>query len=210
MRKWYPAVLIAAAYVFSAIVYPRLPNPMPVHWDIHGHVNGYGKPFVGAFLMPTMALGIWALLRWLPLIDPRRPNYAKFQGTYDLVIDVVVTVLVAVHVMAVGRVLGWPLPIERVVPLAVGAVLIVVGNLLPRARSNWWFGIRTPWTLSSDTVWAKTHRLGGYLMIAAGVVVILAMFLPDAWILRTVLGASVIAGLAPVVYSYFAWKGEQA
>jgi immunity protein, SdpI family len=210
MRKWYPAALIAAAFAFSAVVYSRLPDPMVTHWDAAGHPNGYSSRAFGAFLVPAMALFIWALMRGLPYIDPRRANYAKFQGTYDLIIDAVLTLLVAIHVGVIGSALGWPIHIERVTPLGVGALLIVMGNVLPRARSNWWFGIRTPWTLSSETVWTKTHRVGGYLMAAAGVITVLSALLPARWSAGVLLGAVMGAALGSVGYSYFAWRQEQS
>jgi immunity protein, SdpI family len=209
MRKWYPAVLIAAAFLFSALVYRRLPSPMAVHWDVNGHPNGYGSRPFGAFFAPVMALVVWAVMRGLPSIDPRRDNYAKFQGTYDLVVDAVVTLMVAIHIAVIGAALGWPVRIDRLTPLVGGVMLIVLGNVLPRARSNWWFGIRTPWTLSSDTVWSRTHRVGGYLMTGAGVVTVIGGLLPPAWSLRVLIGAVAVASLGSVVYSYFAWRGEQ-
>ena len=210
MRKWYPAVVIAAAFVLSIAVYGRLPNPMPVHWDASGHVNGYGSRAFGAFFAPIMALVIWGMMRWLPTIDPRRENYAKFQGTYDLVVDTVVTLLVAIHLGVIGAALGWPVRIERMMPLVMGVMFLVLGPVLPRARSNWWFGIRTPWTLTSDTVWTRTHRVGGYLMSAAGVVTVLSALLPPRWSFGVMMAAIGIASLGSVAYSYFAWRSEQS
>lgn len=208
MRKWYPAVVIAAAFVFSGLVYARLPATMATHWNARGQPNGYSGRAFGAFFAPAMALFIWGIMRGLPYIDPRRANYAKFQGTYDLVVDAVVTLLVVVHVSIIGAALGWPVRIDRVTPILVGLLLLVVGNVLPRARSNWWFGIRTPWTLSSETVWTRTHRVGGYLMSAAGVVTILSALLPPRYATVVLLAAIVGASLGATVYSYFAWRRE--
>ncbi len=210
MRRWYPAALVAAAFAFSLLAYPHLPDRIPVHWGLNGQPNGYGGRFMGAFLLPAIALGIWGFMRGLPLIDPRRANYAKFQGTYDLMVNAVVTLLVAVHVAAVGSALGWPIRIDRVMPLVVGGMILLLGNVLPRARSNWWFGIRTPWTLSSDTVWTKTHRVGGYLMTAAGLLTVLTVLLPARAGFVVMMGAIVGASLGSVVYSYFAWREEQS
>ncbi|MGH7625445.1 MAG: SdpI family protein [Gemmatimonadaceae bacterium] len=210
MRKWYPAIILAGAIVFSAIVYARLPATIATHWGINGEPNGYSSRPVGAFILPVMGLAIWGLMRGLPLVDPRRANYAKFQGTYDLVINLVVTLLVVVHITMLGRALGWPVPAAlRTSALIIGGVTLILGNVLPRARSNWWFGIRTPWTLSSETVWTRTHRLGGYLFTAAGLITLLSALLPpqDSFILLIVsVGA---ASLASMAYSYFAWREEQ-
>lgn len=210
MRKWFPVIPIAGAFVLSVLVYHQLPNPMATHWGINGQPNGYSSRLMGAFIMPVMALLIWGFMRGLPHIDPRRANYAKFQGTYDLMINAIVTLLAVIHVAVIGRALGWPLPgIHRTAPLAVGAITLVLGNVLPRARSNWWFGIRTPWTLSSDTVWTKTHRVGGYLLSIAGIVTLLGALLPPRVSFAVLMVSVIGASLGSVVYSYFAWRAEQ-
>ncbi len=210
MRKWFPVIPIAGAFLLSVLVYGRLPSPMPTHWGLNGQPNGYSSRAVGAFLMPGMALLLWGFLRGLPYIDPRRANYAKFQGTYDLMVDAVVTLLAVIHVAVIGHVLGWPMPaVTRMAPLGVGVLILILGNVLPRARSNWWFGIRTPWTLSSDTVWTKTHRVGGYLLSIAGVLTVLSAFLPARTGFMVLMISIIGASLASVVYSYFAWRAEQ-
>jgi immunity protein, SdpI family len=210
MRKWYPVIPVAGAFLLSFAVYAQLPLRMAVHWDVNGNPNGYSGRLMGAFLLPVMTLAIWGFLRGLPYIDPRRANYAKFQGTYDLMIDLFVTLMALVHVAVVGRALGWPVPdVTRTAPILVGAVTLILGNVLPRARSNWWFGIRTPWTLTSDTVWTKTHRVGGYLLTAAGVITLLSVFLPPRASFVVLMVSICGASLGAVAYSYFAWKKEQ-
>ena len=105
--------------------------------------------------------------------------------------------------------IGLHPPLERIVPMLIGALLVVMGNVLPRARSNWFYGIRTPWTLSSDRVWVRTHRLGGYTMIGAGLVIVAAgAFLPLPACLVVVISASLVAAIVPAVYSYFIWKQD--
>ena len=210
MRKWFPVIPIAGAFVLSAAVYSRLPNPMATHWGIDGAANGYSSRLVGAFIMPVMALAIWGFMRGLPYIDPLRANYAKFQSTYDLMVNAFVTLLALVNVAVLGRSLGWPMPdMGRMMAVLVGAMTLLLGNVLPRARPNWWFGIRTPWTLTSDTVWTKTHRVGGYLMSAAGVITLLSAFLPQRATFVVLMVSLMGASLGSVVYSYFAWREEE-
>ena len=210
MRKWFAPTLIAAAVLFSMFVYPRLPERMPVHWGLHGQVDRYGSRVEGAFMLPALMLLIWLLLRFLPRIDPRRENYAKFADTYELLINSIITLVAVMQVALLGTALGWPVSMERVVPALVGLQFIILGNALPRARPNWWFGIRTPWTLSNDRVWARTHRVGGYLLAAAGVVLLSAAALPRGWTFALGLAAVLSAGFGSLVYSYFAWKQERS
>ena len=208
MRKWLAPVLILAAVVFSIAVYSRLPERTPVHWDLHGEVTRYGSRAEGAFFAPSFMLLIWLLLRFLPRIDPRRANYEKFADTYDLLINSVVALFLVMHVALIGTALGWPVSMTRLGPALIGLQFVILGNALPRARPNWWFGIRTPWTLSNDRVWTRTHRVGGYLLAAAGVVLLLAAVHPAQWIFALGLVAVIAAGFGSLVYSYFAWKQE--
>jgi immunity protein, SdpI family len=208
MRKWLAPLLIVATLAFSLAVYSRLPERVPVHWGFDGEINRYGSRAEAAFLFPGMMVVVWLLLRFLPRIDPRRANYAKFSDTYDLVVTSLVALFAVMHVALLGAALGWPISMERVVPVLVGLQFIVLGNALPRARPNWWFGIRTPWTLSNDRVWMRTHRVGGYLLAGAGVVLLVAAALPRAWTFTLGAAAVATATFGSLIYSYFAWKQE--
>ena len=210
MRKWLAPAIIALAIAFSAAVYARLPERLPVHWNLHGEVDRYGSRAEGAFFLPGLMLLLWMLLRFLPRIDPRRANYAKFGDTYDLLVNSLVALFAVMHVALIGSSLGWPVSMARVVPALVGLQFIILGNALPRARSNWWFGIRTPWTLSNERVWARTHRVGGYLLAGAGFVLLVAAGLPSVWTFALGIAAVGSAAVGSLVYSYFAWKQETA
>jgi uncharacterized membrane protein len=159
-------------------------------------------------LLPFVILTVWLVLRLLPRIDPRAPNYAKMQSAYDLTVNATMTVLLFVHAMVLAAGLGYAVPVARITPILVGALFVTTGNVLPRARPNWWFGIRTPWTLSNDRVWMRTHRVGGYLMSAAGIVIIAGAALRGAWPFAVFITASAIAAVGLIVYSYIAWREE--
>jgi uncharacterized membrane protein len=207
MRKWYPPFLVAVSVIVSAVFYPRLPERIPTHWNAHGQVNGYGSKWVTLGLFPLATLAMWGVLRFLPTIDPRRENYAKFQGTYDLVMNLVLTLILLLQGVAIAGALGAPIAF-RLLPVVIGAAFVVLGNAMPRARPNWWFGIRTPWTLSNDRVWERTHRVGGYLFVALGIVTALATLLPETatFVVIGVLGGA--TALGTLVYSYVAWRQE--
>jgi uncharacterized membrane protein len=209
MRKWIPPVLIAAALVFSLAVYSRLPERMVTHWDVRGEPNGWSSRAVGAFAIPAMSLFIWLLLRAVPYIDPRRANIEKFRETFETLVIAIVAMMALLHVAVIGAALGWPVSISRIAPLAVGALLIILGNLLPRFRSNFFMGIRTPWTLSSESVWNRTHRVGGYLLVIAGLVMVVSAFVQSEVFYYVALASVFAAALGTVVYSYVLWRGEQ-
>jgi uncharacterized membrane protein len=208
LSSWYSTFVVAAAAAMSAVAYPRMPNRVPVHWGISGEPDRWGSRFEGALLFPVLMLGAWALLRFLPRIDPRAPNYAKMQSTYDFVVNLALTMMFVVHVMVLAAGLGYAVPVGRIMPVLVGALFATLGNVLPRARPNWWFGIRTPWTLSNDRVWARTHRVGGYAMTAAGIVILAGAALPGTWPFAVFIVAAAVAAIYPIVYSYIAWREE--
>lgn len=208
MRRLVQPLLVALAFVASGIAWGRLPERVPMHWNLAGEVDRYGSRLAGAFMIPLMMLFIWGMMRVLPKIDPRRANYARMEGTYELVITTVLATTLVLHVVMLGAALGYPIAIETVVPLVIGALFMVLGNVLPRAKPNWWFGVRTPWTLSNDRVWVRTHRVAGYTMLIAGLALVVLAFIPgDAVKLALLVGAGLVA-VVPVVYSYIAWRQE--
>lgn len=208
MRKWLPAALIVAAFAFSLAVYGMLPERIPTHWNLRGEVDDYSSRAFGAFFMPAMILGVWLLLRAVPHIDPRRTNIEKFRDTYETMVALVVSFMVVLHVAVLGAALGWPISIARIAPFGVGALLVIVGNLMPRVRSNFFMGIRTPWTLSSETVWVKTHRVGGYMLVGAGLIMMASAFVRSQ-LFATIAFASVAAtAVATIIYSYVLWRSE--
>ena len=209
MRRWLPVVFLAGAVVFSLAVYSRLPERVPVHWGVSGEPDRYGSRLEGAFLVPAIMAAVFVFMRWLPSIDPRAANIEKFRDTYDVAVLVVMAFMTAIHVLMLGVSLGWPVNITTVVLVGLGLLFVVVGNVLPRARSNFVFGIRTPWTLSSDAVWARTNRVGGYTMVAAGLLTVAAAFVARPLGVVIALASMFIAALTPIVYSYVLWSRER-
>jgi uncharacterized membrane protein len=209
-REWLPLLVIGLAFVATGVFYRRLPDPMPVHWDAWGRPDNYASRAFGAFLMPAAALMAYVSLFLLAWIDPRRRNIARFEGTYHLLRTGVAMFAVFMQGVILAALLrgGEVLDVSYLVA-GLGVLMVVVGNVLPRVRSNWFMGIRTPWTLSSDRVWRDTHRFGGRAWVLCGLVaVVISMWAPRGYLLG-LLGVLFLAGLAPVVYSFFAYREEQ-
>jgi uncharacterized membrane protein len=208
MRKWIPVLVVIAALAASVFTYQNLPDTIPTHWDLEGNVNGWSSRFWGAFGLPLIMVAVYAVMRFLPLIDPRRENYAKFQGAYEGIILTVLVFMFAMHVLVLRAATGHGFSMEKVMPIGLGLLFIAIGNLLPRARSNFFVGIRTPWTLSSEKSWEKTHRLGGYVFVIVGILMAVSSFMPIETGWPIVAGLTAVAMLGLVVYSYVAWRDD--
>jgi uncharacterized membrane protein len=209
MRKWIPLLIVAVAVIASAVVYTNLPVTVPTHCDMLGRPNGWGSRVWGAWVIPIVMLLLWALTRVLPTIDPRGANYAKFGGTFEAIVISILLYMLGLHLIILRASLGYPVAMQRVLPIGVGILLVLIGNLLPRARPNWFIGIRTPWTLSSDRVWEKTHRVGGRAFVAGGLAILIAALVAPQWAHYVLVAVVVVCSLGAVLYSYIAWRREQ-
>jgi uncharacterized membrane protein len=179
------------------------------HWDLNGTPNGFSSRGWAVALVPLLMLFMTGLFNLLPKLDPRRQNYASFLSTYWLIVNGIILFLGLVHVAVIAAALGFPVKIERVIPLGLGVLFVFLGNYLRRVEPNWFVGIRTPWTLSSDTVWRKTHRTGGRLMVIGGLVLVAAALLPRVAFLPLFFATIIVVAVIPIVQSYVLWKREQ-
>lgn len=200
--------LIVFAIAFSLSVYGRLPDQMASHWNAANQVDGYISRFWGAFLMPVISMGMLLLFLIIPQIDPLKANIAKFRGYFNAFIALMVGFMVYMHVLTILWNLGYNrFNMGTAMLPALGLIFIFAGIMMRQAKRNFFIGIRTPWTLSSDHVWDETHRLGSILFIASGVLALLGVFFPDyaIWfILVPVLGSTLFL----LVYSYILYQRE--
>jgi len=200
--------LVAGAFAAAALLYRRLPDPVPVHWDAHGHVNGYMPKPWGALVMPLVTLGVSLLLLVLPRLSPRGFRVDRFQATFDLIQTSIVGFLFFATLLVLLAGAGFGVSVARAVPLGVGVLLVVLGNVLGKVTKNFFVGIRTPWTLASDEVWLRTHRLGGRVFVVAGLVLAIAGLLGSGGA-APIVAVSLAAPLIPIVYSYVIYRRLQ-
>jgi uncharacterized membrane protein len=207
--RWFGLVIAALALGISVWAYPQLPPTVATHWSLNGTPDGFSTRGWALAIVPIVLIVMTVLFNVLPKVDPRRENYAKFLSSYWLIANAIIVFMLVAHALIVASGLGYSLRIDRLMPLGVGLLFIFLGNYLTRVEPNWFVGIRTPWTLSSDTVWRKTHRTGGLLMVIGGVVLAVGAFLPHGAFLPLFVTTIVIVALIPIVQSYVLWKREQ-
>lgn len=210
MRKLIRILMVLIAVGVSLAAYSGLPESMPVHWNLRGEADRFGSRPEALFTIPLFMVVIWAILRFLPRIDPLRANYAKFAGTYEVIIDSLLAMMLVIHIAVVLGASGAPDSVAMIVHAAVGAMMIVLGNVMPRTRQNWFVGVRTPWTLASERVWERTHRVAGYLFVALGLIVILTTPLRPQIAMPILAAGVATVALVSVVYSYLEWRKEKA
>lgn len=200
------ATIILAACLVGAVVYPRLPEQIASHWNVAGDADGYVGKFWGVFLLPVIMAVMYAVYLVIPRIDPLKRNIESFRSSYD----VFWFWMFAFFGYLFGLTISWNLGLRfdftaAMVP-ALATLLFVVGRVMEKSKRNWFLGIRTPWTLSSDAVWDKTHALGGRLFKAAAVVSLLGMVVPSSYVIVTTVVPVVLVAIVTVVYSYVQYK----
>ena len=200
--------LITFAVAFSLSVYNRLPDQMASHWNTANQVDGYMSRFWGAFLMPVVAVAMLLLFLVIPGIDPLKANIAEFREYFNTFIVLIIVFMIYMHVLTMLWNLGYDqFNMGTAMLPAMGLLFVFAGVMMRKAKRNFFIGIRTPWTLSSDRVWDETHRIGSTLFIISGILALLGAFFADyaVWFILVPVLASTLFLL---VYSYVLYQRE--
>lgn len=200
-RDWPAWLALLASFVASLMLYPHLPEQVPIHWNLHGEADGFAGKFWGAIGLPLLNVGIYLMLLFLPLVDPKRANYPRFIRFYRGFRVFMAFFFAGLHGVTLYAALGRPIDVGLVVTLGVSLLFVYLGNSLGRIRHNYFVGIRTPWTLANEEVWRRTHRLGGRLFVLAGLLPWLAWPFSRAAALYALIGGSLVVALVTTVYS---------
>ena len=203
------ADIISLLFVFSAIavaaiLYPSLPEQIPTHWNAQGEVDGYMNKPAGVIIMPAMAVFTFVIMKIIPVISPKGFRTDKFSDVFGVLQVTLVGFMSIVAILVLLEARGLDVRINEMIIAGIGLLFVIIGNYLGRVRKNFFIGIRTPWTLASDEVWNRTHRIGGRLFILSGVVIWIGAILrlPLIW----TVGVAVGLVLIPIVYSYFLYR----
>lgn len=201
--------LIAIAVIAGVLLWNQLPEQMASHWNVNDEVDGTMPKFWGVFLMPLVVLGMFGLFIALPNMDPLKANIASFRGAFNLFIVLITVFMLYIHGLTLAWSLGYQsFKISTMMLPFMGILFIFIGYLLRQAKRNFFIGIRTPWTLSSDTVWDKTHQLGSVLFMVSGALAFIGSFfggMAAFWLLFVPLMGST---LFLMIYSYILYRNE--
>lgn len=203
---WWGWLVWAIASVAGIVAYKYIPMQAPVHYDLAGEPNHSGPRWVAAFAEPAIMIGIILLWHVLWRIDPKKRSYDVFWSTYRYIGGVLIVFISLMHLSTLAHLLNIASVgmLLRFGPTIFSIMILLLANVLPRLQPNWWIGIRTPWTLSSEESWNRTHRLAGYLGIPTSVLmVILVWVLQSSMIPMAILLPIAFWILVSVVASYF-------
>lgn len=201
------SMIILVPIIMGLILWNKLPDKIPTHWNAAGEVDGWSSKAFAVFGLPGFLLAV----HWICLLgtnaDPKKQNIDGKVLSIVFWVCPVISVLGAV--LMYGTALGMQFAVEKIIPSLVGITFIIIGNYLPKCKQSYTMGIKLPWTLNDEDNWNRTHRLGGKLWVVCGLVLIVSMVLPSSFMIAAFLVIITVAVLVPTVYSYLLFKKKQ-
>jgi uncharacterized membrane protein len=204
-RFGFAFVFLVSSVVLSAIAAPELPEQLAIHWNAAGQPDGTMAKVPALALIPAILAVLLGLFAVIPRVGPLRENIATFRPVYDWFVVAFSAFMAAVHGGIVAFNLGYEFDFTVLVQVAVALLFYFVGVLLTHAERNWFVGIRTPWTLSSDDVWDRTHELGSRLFKLTAVIAVVGLLFEEYAVYFLVVPALLTAGIT-LVYSYYLYE----
>ena len=199
--------LILVSFLIGAYLYPYMPEKMASHWDANGSVDGYMPKLWGLFLLPVISAVLFLVFMLIPKIDPHKGNIEKFRGHFDVFILLLFVFLFYVHMLTMLWNLSYRFNIIQLLAPAFGLIIYYAGIMMENAKQNWFIGVRTPWTLSSEVVWDKTNKLAGKLFKVAGVLAAMGVIFPK-YAIFLIMVPVILAAVYPIIYSYQKYQQE--
>jgi uncharacterized membrane protein len=203
--SWITIAILAAFYIIAFTFYTQMPGQMASHWNAQGVVDGYTSKFLGLFLFPLIATGLTLVFLAIPQIDPLKSNIAKFRKYYDWFVVLFLFFFQYLYVLTILWNKNVSFDLMRALLPAMGVLFFYIGIMIQNSKRNYMIGIRTPWTLASDEVWNRTHKLGGRLFMVAGVLTIIGAIWPKYGIIF-ILAPVLLVTLISTVYSYIIYR----
>ncbi|MBT4136020.1 SdpI family protein [archaeon] len=197
--------LIILSFIAGIYYYQILPEEIASHWNSKGEVDGFMNKTLGIFLIPILTLIFFLIFILVPQIDPLRKNIAKFRNHYNTFILVFMIFMFYVYLLTLSWNLGYRFNMSLMILPALTLFFIYIGFLLEKTKRNWFIGIRTPWTLSSDIVWDKTHKLGGLLFKISGAIILFGAFF-QKYLTWFIVIPIIISTIFLLIYSYVIYE----
>lgn len=207
--EWFSLLCLLVVIVASYLAYPHLPVMVPSHWNIAGQIDGYMPRLTHTFAFPGMMLAMYLLFIFFPSFEPRREHFLRSMGFYQIIRNFLMIFFTVIYGFTIAAALGYHPAINVIVPVMVGILFIILGNYMPQIKSNFFMGIRTPWALSSEENWYKTHKMGGICFALSGLLFLASPFLPAPFNFWLPMAGILVASLVPYAYSYWLFTNKK-
>lgn len=203
---WFAYIIAAAVIAWGVSVYNLLPGEIAIHWNINGMPDNFAPKWHMAW-MALLIIAIPFLMDVIPHIDPRRKNYDYFSSSYQMIKLGITAFMSFVMILSIQTNLGSNQLSASLMGLSLGLLFMLIGNYLTKVRSNFFIGIRTPWTLSSDEVWRKTHRMGGWMFFLVGLATVISgLTLSGKYLFVVVIAGALLVSVGTMLYSYLLYR----
>ena len=205
------ALLLALMAAISAWGWAMLPQGARIasHWGFDGQPTGTLPKETGLLMLPAIALAVCVLIAIIPVIEPRRENLIASRKAFLAIWLGALAAIAVAHALMVMNALGYAIDVPGVLIVAIAGVIAVAGNYLGKVRSNFFVGIRTPWTLSSDLAWEKSHRMLGRLFVFSALITLAVRFAVTVEAGYIALAATLTSSaIVAIASSYVYWKQD--
>ena len=202
IKKHWKTLLITSIITLLPIVaglllWNKLPEKMPIHWNAEGVVDGWGSKAFTVFGLPGIMLAVQWLCALGTSADPKKANHPE--KVLHLVLWIIPVLSIVLFAITYAVALGKQVRIEVILPVLIGLIFTIIGNYMPKCKQNYTIGIKIPWTLNSEKNWNKTHRFAGILWVICGILIMATAFLGKIWISLPIV---LVMALIPMLYSY--------
>ncbi len=210
LKKELPLItIVLLPFIYLAYIWNQLPDKVPMHWNIKGEIDRYGEKMELIIIPILLPLLVYIIFLVVPKIDPK--NKLNKMGnklqTMKFLLTIFMSIL-AIFIIYTAKNESFANP--NYIVLLIGILYIIFGNYFKTIKANYFIGIRTPWTLENEKVWKETHKLGGKLWFAGGIIVVITSLILEKETNFTIfLIITGIITIIPIVYSYLIFKNER-
>lgn len=187
--------------LFNLVFYNKMPDTLPTHWNFNSEVDSYGTRFEAMIGIHIFLIAMNIFLCFILDNDPKN----KKQNNLVMTISKfsIPAMMFIIYIITVLSGFGREINVSNIITPLVGFLFIAIGNYMPKIKRNYTMGIKLPWTLNSDENWRRTHRVGGYCFIIAGILFLILTFIRYEFL---ILIPFLICMIIPMVYSFYLYR----
>lgn len=205
LKTW---IVVVFAIIIAVVGIFIMPDTIPTHFGPSGEPDAWGSKYT-VLMYPAILVLVSVLAVPMIKVDPKMDNYGRFSKYYYDFFFGFALFFLAMEAANIAIAMGAAINVGSIICFATGVLMLFVGNMMPKIKQNFFFGIKTPWALTDEENWFKTHRLGGKTFAAGGIVIMIAAFIPGESKIWILLAAVLIMTFIPFVYSYLIFKNKQ-